>query len=211
MKRYLVEAVGTFFLTMAVSLSLMANPIAIGLMLMAMIYMGGYISGGHFNPAVTTAVWLCNGFSLTVSMGYKVAQVLGALAAGALFYGMTETLFVMPAEGPLAWGVVHEALLGFVFCAVALTVMERYKVAGVGGLVIGLTLVAIAFLGGVVNPALGICSMVSCLLKGEFVSALDNVLVHVAGPMLGAIVAAYWYKYLNTPEIHGAHTQQRVS
>ncbi len=56
MRSYLMEFIGTMFLVLAVTLS--GNPIAIGVMLMVMVYMGGHISGGHYNPAVSFAVWV---------------------------------------------------------------------------------------------------------------------------------------------------------
>lgn len=64
MNKYLVELIGTFFLVLSVGCSVMGNgagplaPIAIGAALMVMIFAGGHISGGHYNPAVTLGVWL---------------------------------------------------------------------------------------------------------------------------------------------------------
>jgi aquaporin Z len=65
MKKYLVEFIGTFFLVLAVGMNVIGcdpnnflPPLAIGLTLMIMVYAGGHVSGGHYNPAVTLAVWL---------------------------------------------------------------------------------------------------------------------------------------------------------
>src|SRR5437762_9823054 len=97
MKRYLMEAVGTFFLTVAISL--IANPIAIGLMLMAMIYVGGHISGAHFNPAISFVCLVQNRLSFESMAKYVIAQILGAFL-GLCFFGMITnnsfTLDVIP-------------------------------------------------------------------------------------------------------------------
>ncbi len=78
MKKYIVEFVGTFFLVLAVGLSSgTLAPIAIGAMLMAMVYGCGHFSGAHFNPAVTLAVWMRGKIGISDVPGYVVAQVLG--------------------------------------------------------------------------------------------------------------------------------------
>ena len=82
MKRYAMEFVGTFFLTVAIILT--ANPITIGLMLMAMIYVGGHVSGAHFNPAITIALACVGDFSWAQVPMYVVAQFIGAFIGAAL-------------------------------------------------------------------------------------------------------------------------------
>ena len=73
MNKYIVELIGTFFLVLTVGCSVMGNgagplaPIAIGAALMVMIFAGGHISGGHYNPAVTLGVWLRGGVTLGTS------------------------------------------------------------------------------------------------------------------------------------------------
>ncbi len=67
MRSYLMEFIGTMFLVLAVTLS--GNPIAIGVMLMVMVYMGGHISGGHYNPAVSLAVWVRGKLGLVGRVG----------------------------------------------------------------------------------------------------------------------------------------------
>src|SRR5277367_6811140 len=88
MKKYLVEFIGTFFLVLTIGMTVIDPvvavgfaPLAIGSALMIMIYAGGHVSGGHYNPAVTIAVWLRGRCDTADVPFYIVAQVLGAAAA----------------------------------------------------------------------------------------------------------------------------------
>ena len=93
MRKYIVEFIGMFFFVLTVGLtnlpkayeySSIVAPIAIGSVLMVMIFAGGHISGGHFNPAVTLAVWLRGRCATRDVPGYMIAQFAGAIAAGAV-------------------------------------------------------------------------------------------------------------------------------
>jgi aquaporin Z len=85
--KYLVEFIGTFFLVFTVGMCVIKPdvgnfaPLAIGSVLMAMVYAGGHISGGHCNPAVTLAVWLRGKFASADVPGYMVSQFLTAVVA----------------------------------------------------------------------------------------------------------------------------------
>src|SRR5271154_7381573 len=87
MKKYLVEFIGTFFLVLAVGMNVIIPgsgslaPLAIGATLMVMVYAGGHVPGGHYNPAVTLAVWLRGRCAKADVLPYWVSQILGALAA----------------------------------------------------------------------------------------------------------------------------------
>jgi aquaporin Z len=83
MRNYLMEFIGTMFLVLTVGLS--GDPIAIGIVLMVMVYMGGHISGGHYNPAVTLAVWMRGKIAAGQVPGYMIAQVLGGFVAALIF------------------------------------------------------------------------------------------------------------------------------
>ena len=81
MNRYATELIGTFFLVLTVALTVMGGtplaPLAIGSALMVMVYMGGHISGGHYNPAVTVAVRLRGAMEPSDFLPYILAQCLG--------------------------------------------------------------------------------------------------------------------------------------
>src|SRR5580698_8822680 len=87
MKKYLVEFIGTFFLVLTVGMCVIDPgagsfaPLAIGSALMIMVYAGGHVSGGHYNPAVTLAVWLRGRCPQSDVVSYIVSQLAGAVAA----------------------------------------------------------------------------------------------------------------------------------
>ena len=84
MKNYIVEFIGTFFLVFVIALT--GNPIAIGSILMIMVYMGGHISGAHYNPAVTLAVWMRKKIELKAALMYMLVQILAAATAALCFH-----------------------------------------------------------------------------------------------------------------------------
>src|SRR6267154_2561608 len=87
MRKYIAEFIGTFFLVLTIGCSVIGNgagplaPLAIGSALMVMIFAGGYISGGHFNPAVTLGAWLRGKCETKDVAPYMIFQVMGAMLA----------------------------------------------------------------------------------------------------------------------------------
>src|SRR4051812_27770730 len=153
-KKYIVELIGTFFLVLTIGcVSLKPGdagdmaPLAIGSMLMVMIFAGGYISGAHFNPAVTLAVWLRGRCPAADVPGYMIAQVLGA-AGGAI---LALTLKDHPAppvpQAHLLQALVAEFIFTFALCYVVLNVATAKGTSGnpTYGLAIGFTVVAGAY------------------------------------------------------------------
>ena len=201
MKKLVVEFLGTFFLMLAASLS--GNPLHVGLMLASFVYIGGHISGGHFNPAVTLAVSIRQGFNLFTFASYALAQTLGAALGAVVHYWLTTRIF-FPHLEPSA--TLHaffiEAALTFVLCMVVLTMATAEKLRGnfEYGLAIGFALTAIIaaggpISGGVFNPAIGVGSLLFSASRQYF--AWTNVLLYGAAPLLGGLVAAVIFVYLN--------------
>src|SRR5712671_5030892 len=97
MNRYVTEFVGTFFLVLTIGLSVLGGtpmaPLAIGASLMVMVYMGGHVSGGHYNPAVSLAVLLRGKLPATEFIAYVVSQLAGAIAAALIAYVITGKTF----------------------------------------------------------------------------------------------------------------------
>lgn len=202
MKRYVMEGVGTLFLTLAISLT--GNPIAIGFMLMAMIFVGGHISGGHFNPAVSFALFLEKRLSSHDLMFYWLAQSIGACFALCLFMAITNNMFVpeMQLGGSAVFAMGMEALFTIVFCWVILTmVMDiRYQAMLFQPVVIGSTLMTIAFIGGLFNPAVAVGSLMCNLLKNGVMLDFPSMMIYVCGPLLGAFVASLLFNYFHKNE-----------
>lgn len=136
MKKLLTEFVGTFFLVLTIGLVVLngtpAAPLAIGSALMIMVYMGGHISGGHYNPAVTLAVLARGAMERRDVIPYWVAQIAGSLAAAAVVALVTGSTFA-PAPAPDA-GVlaplVVELLFTFALALVVLNTATAEEMAG---------------------------------------------------------------------------------
>ncbi len=128
-RKYAVEGIGTFFLVFAVSASVLSNsvftPLAAGGTLMVMIYAGGHISGGHFNPAVTMAVLWRRRIALHDAIGYWAAQIAAGLVAAAVARSLITPAAVhtlVPAGRALVAAGVVELLFTFALCWVVLNV-----------------------------------------------------------------------------------------
>ena len=200
-----MEFFGTMFLVLAIALT--GNPLAIGMMLMAMVYIGGHVSGAHYNPAVTISVWMRGRLKLDKIFGYIMAQVIGAFTAAYIFYSLSGKAFLpSPASGIYLWdSILVEMLFTFILCSVILVVATSKKLEGnhIYGLAIGLTLAAAAYAGGgisggVYNPAVALGPMIFGLLTGAH--GFNNLIIYLIGPFAGAILAAWSFKYFNAKD-----------
>ena len=168
MSRYVTELVGTFFLVLTIGLTVMNGtpmaPIAIGSVLMAMVYMGGHISGAHYNPAVSVAILIRGKMKARDVFPYVLAQISGAILASlAVMVIVGDTFAPAPApEAGLVTVLLSEGLFTFAVSLVVLNVATDDATAGNSyyGLAIGFTVLAGVFAvgatsGGVFNPAVG--------------------------------------------------------
>lgn len=200
-----MEFIGTFFLVMAIALT--GNPIAIGVMLMTMVYMGGHISGAHYNPAVTLAVFIRGKIKARKVPGYIISQVLGAFTAAIIAYILLSSAFV-PARGidvSFANAFIVETIFTFVLASVVLTVTttKRFENSKIYGIAIGFALLTIAFAGGSIsggafNPAVGFSPIMFALILGNPITS--DLLVYLTAPFLGGILAAIFFLFLNPKE-----------
>jgi aquaporin Z len=201
MSRYVTELVGTFFLVLTIGLTVMNGtpmaPLAIGSVLMAMVYMGGHISGAHYNPAVSVAILIRGKMDARDLVPYVLAQLAGAILASlAVMVIVGETFAPAPApEAGLVVVLLSEAVFTFALSLVILNVATDDATAGNSyyGLAIGFTVMAGAFAvggisGGVFNPAVGTGPILIDVLAGEGV--FDHLWIYWAGPLLGGIAAA---------------------
>jgi len=197
----IMEFLGTFVFTLALVLS--SEPLPIGLALMAMIYVGGHISGAHYNPAISVASWVQRGLNNEALLSYVGAQILGAAGAIMLARRLTGSPYALdlPANNMFDYALM-EMLLTVVLVLVVLTVAKAagYKGSSIQGLVIGLTFASLISFGlnpTVLNPAVAVASMLTSLIEGGLVGGPNLVLVYVAAPLAGGAVAAWLYNFLN--------------
>jgi len=208
MKRYVTEFIGTFFLVFAIGTAVAAGtdaaPLAIGAMLMVMVYMGGHVSGAHYNPAVTLAVLQRGAMDKADAVPYVVAQLLGATLASLAVLGITgETFAPLPGAGVGAGAALFgEALVTFALALVVLNVATVKSVEGNSyyGLAIGFTVLAGAYgigpvSGGAFNPAVGIGPTLVHALAGD--GSLGSVWIYILGPLLGAAAAVPVFRMQN--------------
>jgi aquaporin Z len=174
-RKYTVEVIGTFFLAFTVAVSVLSHstftPLAAGGVLMVMIYAGGHISGGHYNPAVTMAALVRRRIGIGDAVAYWIAQFGAAAVAGVVARAVVNPATVTalhPTGHALAATAVVELLFTFALCYVVLNVATSKDQPGNGffGLAIGFTVVAGAFAvggisGGAFNPAVSLGAAVS--------------------------------------------------
>ncbi|MGH7579049.1 MAG: MIP/aquaporin family protein [Gemmatimonadales bacterium] len=201
MRAYLTEFIGIYFLVLTVGLTVLGGtpfaPLAIGASLMIMVYMGGHISGAHYNPAVSIACAMRKKLPWSEVGPYIAAQLLGAVTAALTVYGILgQTFTLAPAQGFSAGrAVAVEALYTFALCLVVLNSATTQKTKGNSfyGLAIGFTVVVGAFAGGSLsggafNPGVGFGPILVHSLLGD--GTLGNLWIYIVGPLLGGVGAA---------------------
>jgi len=205
--KYTAEFVGTYFLVLTIGLNVLTGSvgaaISIGSMLMVMVFSAGSVSGAHFNPAVSFAIFLSahptrntlNGLSFIL---YTVFQCLGGLSAGATYYAMTGHTFTLAPVGNYSWGpaMVCEFWYSMALCYVVLNVATTRKQESnqYFGLAIGFTVTAAALaIGGIsgcsLNPAVSFAVMGSSALQQSFGAAFKWFPLYFFTPFLGAAFA----------------------
>ena len=209
--KVITEFLGTFFFLFVIALIAVTGslftPLVIGAALVVVVYMGGHVSGAHYNPAVTLALLLKKKCSAVEAGAYVAAQVIAGLAAFMLAYYLTGTTpGIAPGSGVEALkAVIVEVIFTTMLCLVVLNVATAKANAGNSfyGIAIGFTIVAAAFAGGPIsggafNPAVGISATVTKALfqSGEW----THLWIYLVGPFIGALLAAAVYGIQN-PEL----------
>jgi aquaporin Z len=207
MKKYLVEFIGTFFLVLTVGMTVIdpgagaLAPLAIGSALMIMVYAGGHVSGGHYNPAVTLAVWLRGRCPQSDVLPYMGAQVAAGIVAAMIVLGLKGDPTVIPANLKVFPALVAELIGTFALCYVVLNVATAKSTAGNShyGLAIGFTVMVMAFAlggvsGGAFNPAVAIGITVMHLAK------TSNLWIYLLGNFAAGALAAAAFKFINSED-----------
>jgi aquaporin Z len=201
MRRFVTEFIGTFFLVLTIVLVVTAGEpvaaLAIGSALMVMVYMGGHVSGAHYNPAVTLAVYLARKLPAADVAPYMLSQLAGGLVAALIGFWLAGQTFA-PAPGPsasLTHALVAEALFTFALALVVLNVAVSRATHGNSyfGLAIGFTVAVGAFAagpisGGAFNPAVGLGPILASALAGAGLS--PYLWIYLVGPFAGGAAAA---------------------
>lgn len=204
MRRYATEFVGTFFLVFTVCTAVLGGaglaPLAIGAVLAAMIFAGGHISGGHYNPAVSLAVFLRGKLSLIDLGAYAVAQfVAGVLAALLAQYIVPEnpTAFTV-SGGAIPRAFIVELLFTFALAYVVLSVAtsKDHPNNSFYGLAIGFTVLAGAVAvgavsGGAFNPAVGLGTIVAGI------AGVSTLWIYLVATLAGGAAAGIAFRLLN--------------
>ncbi len=207
MNKYIAEFIGTFFLVLTVGCTVIPGaagviaPLAIGSSLMVMVFAAGHISGAHFNPAVTLAVFLRGKCPTGDVIPYWIAQVVAAIAAAfvAIYLcGKSGTPMEIK-DVPMA--MVAEFAFTFALAFVVLNVATAKGTANNSfyGLAIGMTVMTGAFAvgaisGGAFNPAVAVGIGVMKLVN------LSQIWIHIVADLVGGAVAALAFKIVNPNE-----------
>lgn len=209
MKKYLAEMIGTFFLVLTIGCTVIGHgagpfaPLAIGSALMVMIFAGGHISGGHFNPAVTLGVWLRGKCSAVDAFGYMVFQGFGAVLAALAVSFFRSGTAVVPLHPATLPALLAEFLFTFALVYVVLNVATSRDNVGNSfyGLAIGFTVMVGAFSvgsisGGAFNPAVAVGISILGL------SSWANLWIYLLAEFAGGAVAAGVFRALAPAELN---------
>ena len=200
MKKVITEFIGTFFLVMGAALG---GGLGAALALMVMIYAGGHISGAHYNPAVSLAVWIRGKMSVGEMLGYWMSQLAGAILAALVVANVFNTegtaACVIPDDGIIK-GLVAEIVGTFALAYVVLNVATAKGTAGnsfygiaIGGTVLAMATVIGKFSGGAYNPAVA----VGLSIQKTF--CWPQIWIYIVGCFGGAALAALVFR-INNPE-----------
>lgn len=210
MKKYIAEFIGTFALvfcgTAAIivdqqtggSLGLVGIAFAFGVIVTAMIYVFGTISGAHINPSVTIALTTGKLTSKKEATFYILAQIHGALAASGLLriiFPQNLTLGATIPTGELLQSFCLEFILTFFLMLTILGVTSKKEFSNITGLIIGLVVTGIILIagpisGGSFNPAR---SFAPAIVSGN----LTALWIYIIAPTLGAILAMFLWKSIH--------------
>jgi aquaporin Z len=208
MPKYATEFIGTFFLVLTVGSTGIAAgpgviaPLAIGAILMVMIYAGGHVSGAHYNPAVTLGVFVRGRVPARDVAPYVVAQIAGSLAAAAIVLFFKTKSPSAPFVAQVGAGCAAEMLFTFALAYVVLNTATAKATSGNSyfGMAIGFTVLAGAFAvgdvsGGAFNPAVAVGAAAMGMLPWS------AIWWYCAAEVVGAALAGVAFKALNPQDL----------
>ena len=204
--KLITEFVGTFFLVLTIGLTVLIGeplaPLAIASVLVAMIYLGGHVSGAHYNPAITLAVWMRGRLPTSEIAPYMAVQVAAAVVAAIAAYAVTgDVLQVTPAEETSTGAFfLLELLFTFALALVILNVATSEGTAGndhyglaIGLVVLGGTLAAGPISGSAFNPAVALGPILVDVFVGEGLT-VSGLWVYLVATFTGGALAALVFR-----------------
>ena len=230
LKKALAEVIGTFvlvFVACGVATltggELVSTSLAFGLVIVATAYSIGRVSGCHINPAVSLGCLIAKRMTLKEFFVYVAAQIIGGFVGAVAVFGVIKMAGLPLADtaasnlpinydvegltaGTIIGALIVEIILTCIFVYVILNVTSENSGAGKkAGLIIGFTLtlvhlIGIRLTGTSVNPARSIATALGNLIFNGDATALAQVWIFIVGPLLGAILAAILFKFLNKEE-----------
>ena len=207
--KYIYEFIGTFFLVFTVGMVVLDPqsvglwaPLAIGSILAVMVFAGGHISGGHYNPAVSLAVFLRKRLSINDLLIYWIVQFAAGAVAALLTYRLKGEVVPTPLELLPIKALIVEFLYTFALCFVVLNVATAKATAGNSyfGWAIGFTVLVGAYAAGAIssgafNPAVALGITMLNL------SHWANLWIYIVANLLGGIVAALIFNAAHADEV----------
>lgn len=212
MKKYFAEFLGTFALVFCGTGAIVINQetngvithagiaITFGLIVAAMIYSLGDISGAHLNPAVTIAFWVAKHFPAKEILPYVFSQAFGAFLASVtlkLLFPFNQTLGATLPSGTPMQSFIFELILTFILMLVILQVAKGSKEQGMfAGIAIGsVVLLEAMFAGPICGASMNpIRSIAPAIVSGH----MEHLWLYIAAPTLGAILSVFSWKVLRT-------------
>ncbi len=204
MMKYVTEFIGTFFLVFTIGCTVIGSgagplaPIAIGSSLMVMIFAGGHISGGHYNPAVTLGVWMRGKCETKHVAPYMISQIVAAVVAALAVKYLKAGSAVTPMSLDTVPALLSEFLFTFALVYVVLNVATAKDTSGNSfyGLAIGFTVMTGAFAvgnisGGAFNPA------VAAGISAMGLVSWSSIWIYWVAEFLAAAAAAMVFKAAN--------------
>jgi len=207
----LVFTIGTCSLSPAVQASGLGG-LSIGFCVTVLVFFGGHISGGHYNPAITIGVLatMRSKISLPKACGYVVVQIIGSVFGSLLAYAVEDGRTFGPTMERVGEGFLAELIGTFLLVTVVLNVAttEAQENNSFFGLAIGLTVSSMAIAvgdvsGGAFNPAVGTGPHLVSWFVGQ--GLYSNTWVYWIGPILGAVLAALFFRITNLQEYKLTH------
>jgi aquaporin NIP len=208
MKPYLAELIGTFGLVFCGTGAIVINEVSggaithvgiaitFGLIVMAMIYTFGDISGAHLNPAVTIGFTIINKINKFEAIKYIISQIIGALLASEILHLLfPENLKLgatIPAGSEMQSFILEFILTFFLMLIILHTSQGKKEVQNIAGIIIGSTVLLEAMFAGPIcgasmNP---VRSLSPALVSGN----LQSLWLYLVAPTLGAILAVFTWK-----------------